>query len=265
VEGWRAAQSPPDLLTVSTDSDSMASLRLLALAATLALASAQSFICPEKDGYFEDTRQCDKYYDCYDGIPEERLCPDGLVFDPFSRKREPCDHYFNVDCGDRLDLQPPKGPSDLCPRLNGFYSHPDPSVCHIFYACVDGQAEEYTCSSGLWFDEYSGVCNWPETTDRKECKAEAYALETSDGFQCPSNAPTDEFGQFDPHPKYADPNDCAKFYVCLNGISPREQGCELGLVYNELTKQCDAPENVPECKDYYAFLDEDVDDAKRRK
>ena len=173
---------------------------------------AQSFICPEKDGYFEDTRQCDKYYDCYDGIPEERLCPDGLVFDPFSRKREPCDHYFNVDCGDRLDLreyslnitikssnfifiiisfssqihfthimlptplvaEPPKGPSDLCPRLNGFYSHPDPSVCHIFYACVDGQAEEYTCSSGLWFDEYSGVCNWPETTDRKECKAEAY-------------------------------------------------------------------------------------------
>merc|ERR1712165_679936 len=81
----------------------------------------------------------------------------------------------------------------------------------------------------------------------------------------PLQRPTDEFGQFDPHPKYADPNDCAKFYVCLNGISPREQGCELGLVYNELTKQCDAPENVPECKDYYAFLDEDVDDAKRRK
>merc|ERR1711976_416148 len=43
------------------------------------------------------------------------------------QEREPCDHYFNVDCGDRLDLQPPKGPSDLCPRLNGFYSHPDPS------------------------------------------------------------------------------------------------------------------------------------------
>ena len=47
-------------------------------------------------------------------------------------------------------------------------------MCHIFYACVDGTAEEYTCSSGLWFDEYSGVCNWPEVTDRKECKADAY-------------------------------------------------------------------------------------------
>jgi len=244
----------------------MVSLRIITLTALLALASAQTnFICPEKDGFFEDTQQCDKYYDCYDGIPEERLCPDGLVFDPFSRKREPCDHYFNVDCGDRLELQQPKGPSDLCPRLNGFYSHPDPAVCHIFYACVDGQAEEYTCSSGLWFDEYSGVCNWPETTDRKDCKAEAYALETADGFQCPANAPTDEFGQFDPHPKYADPNDCAKFFICLNGISPREQGCELGLVYNEFTKQCDAPENVPECKDYYAFLDEDKEGASKRR
>jgi hypothetical protein len=43
---------------------------------------------------------------------------------------------------------------------------------------VDGLAEEYTCSSGLWFDEYSGVCNWPEVTDRKDCKAEAYGEST---------------------------------------------------------------------------------------
>ena len=66
---------------------------------------AGQFSCPEKDGTFEDTRQCDKYYECFDGIAEERLCPDGLVFDPFSNKREPCDHYFNVDCGDRLELR----------------------------------------------------------------------------------------------------------------------------------------------------------------
>jgi len=228
-----------------------------------AVLGQSNFRCPEKDGYFEDQQQCDKYYDCLDDIAEERLCPDGLVFDPFSRKREPCDHYFNVDCGDRLELQPARGPSDLCPRLNGFYSHPDPSVCHIFYACVDGVAEEYTCSSGLWFDEYSGVCNWPEVTDRQECKADAY--ETASGFSCPEKPDADEFGQFDPHPKYADPDDCAKFFICLNNISPREQGCELGLVYDELSQQCNAPENVPECKDYYAFLDEDKPESKRRK
>ena len=73
---------------------------------TLFFLPAQSnFRCPERDGYFPDPVQCDKYYDCLDDIPEDRLCPDGLVFDPFSRKREPCDHYFNVDCGDRLELR----------------------------------------------------------------------------------------------------------------------------------------------------------------
>merc|ERR1711941_240051 len=73
----------------------------------LAFASVVSaqFKCPKPDGTFEDGRQCDKYYECFDGIAEERLCPDGLVFDPFSNKREPCDHYFNVDCGDRLELR----------------------------------------------------------------------------------------------------------------------------------------------------------------
>jgi len=89
------------------------------------------------------------------------------------------------------------------------------------------------------------------------------ALETSNGFQCPPRPEVQEGAQFDPHPRFADANDCAKFYICLNGISPREQGCDAGLVFNELNMQCDAPENVPECADYYAFLDED--NKKRRK
>merc|ERR1711955_25320 len=174
-----------------SDTHTMSSTSYLVLAAAIALAAGQSnFRCPDRDGTYPDSIQCDKYYDCQDGLAEEKLCQDGLVFDPYSRKREPCDHYFNVDCGDRLELQPPKGPSDLCPHLNGFYSHPNPEVCHIFYACVDGTAEEYTCSSGLWFDEYSGVCNWPETTDRTECKAKSY--ETSAGFLCPERGPVDE-------------------------------------------------------------------------
>merc|ERR1712213_54542 len=75
--------------------DKMASLKVLLIAFISVAAGQSNFRCPEKDGYFEDPNQCDKYYDCFDGIAEERLCPDGLVFDPFSRKREPCDHYFN--------------------------------------------------------------------------------------------------------------------------------------------------------------------------
>ena len=55
--------------------------------------------------------------------------------------------------------------------MNGFYAHPDPAICNVFYACVDGKPEEYVCSPGLWFDEYKGVCNWPAETDRQNCQA----------------------------------------------------------------------------------------------
>jgi len=74
------------------------------------------------------------------------------------------------------------------------------------------------------------------------------AQETLDsGFKCPDKSEQkDNFDISDPHPKYADPSDCAKFYICLNGVSPRAQGCELGLVFNTVTLSCDSPENVPE-------------------
>jgi len=224
-----------------------------------------NFRCPEKEGYFEDLVQCDKYYVCRDGVAQEQLCPDGLVFDPYSRKKPPllCDHYFNVDCGDRTDLQPARGQSDLCPRLNGFYAHPDPAVCHIFYSCVDGLAEEYTCSAGLWYDEYSGVCNWPTSTEREGCEAKSYALDTASGFECPPAPPADQYGNQDPHPKYPNLENCGTFFVCHNNISPREQGCELGEVYNTQTLACDSPENVPECRDYYKFLEDDKPTEER--
>ena len=67
--------------------------------------AGQDFQCPEKFGYFEDLSQCDKYYICREGRATPTLCPDGLVFDPYSRKQIPCDHYFNIDCGDRTDLR----------------------------------------------------------------------------------------------------------------------------------------------------------------
>lgn len=63
------------------------------------------FKCPAKDGQYEDDRQCDKFYECVDGVVTTKLCPDGLVFDPTIRKINKCDQPFNVDCGDRTELR----------------------------------------------------------------------------------------------------------------------------------------------------------------
>ena len=68
-----------------------------------------------------------------------------------------------------------------------------------------------------------------------------------DGFVCPKEKQFSRDGNTEAHPRYPHP-DCQKFYICLNGVTPREHGCALGEVYNADTKQCDAPENV---EDWY--------------
>lgn len=71
---------------------------------------------------------------------------------------------------DNLYLEPPKGTNEKCPRKNGFFAHPSPAVCNVFYNCIDGDAIEITCTAGLHFDEYSGTCVWPDTANREGCK-----------------------------------------------------------------------------------------------
>ncbi|XP_054271042.1 protein obstructor-E-like isoform X1 [Macrosteles quadrilineatus] len=226
------------------------SLYAALLIVALSHSTVAQFKCPDKKyGQYEDSVQCDKYYECDEGVATQKLCPDGLVFDPTNRKINKCDQPFNVDCGDRLELQDPQG-THLCPRRNGYFAHPDETVCNIFYNCIEGESTEITCPSGLHFDEYSGTCVWPASAGRQNC-GEADTMKLKDGFSCPKEGQASGHGQAVAHPVYAHPEDCQKFYVCLNGITPREQGCSLGEVYNEETQRCDAPENVPGCEDWF--------------
>ncbi|EDX18440.1 GD17480 [Drosophila simulans] len=164
-----------------------------------AAVSAANFECPKPNGQFADEVQCDKFYVCDDGVAKAKLCPDGLVFDPLNRKFNKCDQPFNVDCEDRTELQEPKS-SKYCPRKNGFFAHPDPAVCNIFYNCIEGDALETKCTVGLHFDEYSGTCVWPDTAKREGCNPEQRTSET--GFVCPKDQPkTDDRGQVVTHPQ----------------------------------------------------------------
>lgn len=52
-----------------------------------------------------DDAQCDKYYVCIDGVPQETLCEDGLVFDPHRRSEHKCDLPYLVDCTGREKLR----------------------------------------------------------------------------------------------------------------------------------------------------------------
>lgn len=69
-------------------------------------AGPSQYTCPsDKYGQFRDNVQCDKYYECVDGVSTVRICPDGLVFDESIRLKNKCDQPFNVDCEDRVELR----------------------------------------------------------------------------------------------------------------------------------------------------------------
>lgn len=124
-----------------------------------------------------------------------------------------------------------------CPRQNGYFGHADANVCDTFYYCVDGKFNMITCPSGLVFNPKTGICTWPDEAHKIGCNsADIFA------FTCPkvneSIAVT--------HPRYADPEDCQYFYVCINGDTPRRNGCKLGQAFDDEHKTCNWARKIPE-------------------
>lgn len=229
----------------------------LVLFAGLALGQQQNnreFQCPEKPGFYADQIQCDLYYHCsVDGELTEKLCPDGLLFDDTSPSHERCDTSVNVDCGQRTVQQEPK-PSKGCPRANGYYRHWDEGSCDKFVNCVDGVANEMPCPPGLIYDDSTSSCAW-STESKRQCTTTKKEVLT-DGFSCPEGDVVGPNGRILPHPTFAHPDDCQKFYICRNGVIPQYGSCSAGSVYNDVSFKCDEPENVPGCENYYENEDE---------
>lgn len=48
----------------------------------------------------------DSYIECKDGVPEEKLCPDGLLFNPATGPQAfPCQYPIDVDCSGRTQTR----------------------------------------------------------------------------------------------------------------------------------------------------------------
>ena len=78
---------------------------------------------------------------------------------------ENCDYVYNVDCGNRTELEPAISAPN-CPRLYGTFM--DPDDCTGFFNCRNGIANRYSCAPGLAFDAEDRVCKWADQVDR--CK-----------------------------------------------------------------------------------------------
>ncbi|XP_027197517.2 uncharacterized protein LOC113791869 [Dermatophagoides pteronyssinus] len=138
----------------------------------------------------------------------------------------------------------PRQKSIHCPHPNGYY--PDRDDCRKFYACDDGRAFLMSCPLGLAYDEMTGTCSWPDMVEG--CRSEEMLR-----FNCPEPNENEILDYGDP--RYPT-SDCRKFVVCIQSEihgarTPRLLGCEEGLVFNPDSRECDYPENVPICSNYY--------------
>lgn len=85
--------------------------------------------CLEANARYAVADQCDKYVECTDGVPEEKLCSDGLLFnDKTGVFHDPCQYPIDVNCTSRARIQAPQVRISfvfmtLCFR---FWAKPDP-------------------------------------------------------------------------------------------------------------------------------------------
>ncbi|KAI4456645.1 chitin binding peritrophin-a [Holotrichia oblita] len=180
------------------------------------------------------------YIECIDGIGEERLCPDGLLFNAaLGPHAFPCQYPIDVDCVGRTTTQPAQ-PTEDCPHQYGYYRIGDEANCGQFKNCVDGRGFIFDCPEGLAFNDETYRCDWPDQVST--CDAEAYL-----GFTCPESA---KYFLGSEYRFYRSPADCQRYFICIDS-KPRLYNCGDGQAFNDLINACDGIENVTGCAPQY--------------
>lgn len=194
--------------------------------------------CPEKRGFYPIGGQCDAYIECVDGVPQERLCPDGLLFNEDTGPHAyPCQYPIDVDCRARSSLQPAQ-PTERCPHQYAYYRSGDSRDCGKFVNCAAGIAYDFNCPEGLAWNKDTYKCDWPDQVP--DCDVEAFL-----GFSCPQIAKSPELGDEETR-FYRSNADCIHYFACVNG-RPRMFRCADDQAYNVETNQCEDAANVTGC------------------
>ncbi|XP_049307500.1 protein obstructor-E isoform X1 [Bactrocera dorsalis] len=215
------------------------------LSATLCVAMFGSFAhaqCQQPNGTQAVSGSCDAYIECKNGVAEEKLCPDGLLYNEKS-SGYPCGYPIDVECSQGQARTQPAQPTDDCPHQFGYYSMGDARNCGKFKNCASGRGFVFDCPDGLAWNKETYKCDWPDQVP--DCDAEAFL-----GFKCPPPKPSPR-GQFIGEPEqeyefYPSSENCQVYFICIEG-RPRRIACDEASAFNPETQTCDDIDNVPTC------------------
>nr|AYV99605.1 venom polypeptide [Dolopus genitalis] len=226
---------------------------------------------------------CSKFYKCLNGVAYPVSCPAGLHWSndlnccdwPEVAKCDPKVKVPSVEQNIKTAMNKellttaipatvmPTKPAinALCPPKEDPKTPtvlPYPNDCSKFYKCLNGRAYPISCPQGLHWSTKLQRCDWPEVAgcDPNVPTTRIPEVTTPSATPAPSTtAPTTEAPKKDPRcPKDEDPktptvlpfpNDCSKFYKCLNGVA-YPVSCPAGLHWSNDLNRCDWPE-VAKC------------------
>lgn len=136
------------------------------------------FDCENKtNGAYPHETDCDKFYDCYNGLAHLGICTEDMLFDI---QYDGCNFAQDVYCDDLY--RPTNVPSTtrrtttttrqpgvstdapfICPEPEGLF--PDPANCQAYYQCFNGNSWHQFCSVQLYFNIELRVCDYEMNVD----------------------------------------------------------------------------------------------------
>jgi len=163
-------------------------------------------------------KQCDVFYECYEGQGFLQKCPNGLVYageQQFGLIGS-CDYPHNVDCRAREERNPPQS-TEHCDWLYGIFGHE--TSCTRYWTCWNGTATEQFCIGGLLYNEETHACDWPQNV--AGCQKHPLCKDDANG-----NVPLGK--------------SCNRYWQCQGGY-PRLQRCPAMLVFDKERRRCVTP------------------------
>lgn len=206
------------------------------------------------------------------GVAEEKVCPDGLLFNAEAGSRVfPCQYPIDVDCTGREETRKqftifqPKGKLwwIFQSRLKQQTNVPISSATSGWAIKTTAASSKIAWMAGDLFlivpkawpgmgtpTDVIGLIKYPIVTQKvPELKVQNSALSrwflAYLGFTCPPSARQFGLGP-EEYRFFRSPSDCQRYFICIEG-RPRLYNCGEGRAFNDLTNACDGAENVTGC------------------
>jgi len=163
---------------------------------------------------------CYDYYMCISEVAFRLTCPRGLYF---SERIQSCDYPAYVDCVSIPQPTPP--PQNVtCDGVADTSFISSPFSCSQFFQCINGNANQLQCPSGMWFSQPIQTCDDPSNVD---CDLEERPTPPTTPIP-PTPVPSPRCANITEGSFIDNLYACDSFYQCINTQAVR-QYCQEGL------------------------------------